>query len=490
MARSRRRFGLLFYVTAILALCVLGSIPFWQAGFEQASAWRLSRGLRDPVEAVRQSAAERLVQLGPAASPWVIQAMRDPDARVRLVACSIVVRTADDAADIPLHALLGAVADGDASVRLATVGQLEAFISRYGSPEEGKAREQALGAICTALRDASAPVRVAAGWALSNLGSKATSAVGELDEALNGVDKSLRVIAGEALLRIEPIASRPRVAAAMSLLLADQTIWLDHWRAVQILIRAQGEDATAEMLVPLLENRDRATSMQATHDLLLQCPHAKTLKPVLIKALASNDGFLRDEAALFLLKHEPGMAARIIDTLADQIVDPLDGGYVLWDLIAKMRKTSPGSITPLVPALAVRLARADKPEVRVNAIMALGEIGALAKPAVPVMLEASRSGDLSVAGRAVEALVKVDPQSALTRLSTLLDWMRPGQIPAVRLSAMAALRDLGPAAATAIPALIKASDEEDLTISAAAMEALSKIDPATGAALKLMPHSA
>ncbi len=45
--------------------------------------------------------------------------------------------------------------------------------------------------------------------------------------------------------------------------------------------------------------------------------------------------YLRDEAGLFLLKHEPRLAPRIIDTLADQIVDPLDGGHVSWDLIRR-----------------------------------------------------------------------------------------------------------------------------------------------------------
>jgi HEAT repeat protein len=145
---------------------------------------------------------------------------------------------------------------------------------------------------------------------------------------------------------------------------------------------------------------------------------------------------------------------------------------------------SPGAITPQVPELIKRLARVSQPESRVNAIMALGEIGPEAKPAVSAMLEGSRTADLKIAGRAVEALVKVDPQLAATRLSLLLDWMRPEQATSVRLRAKASFRDLGAAAATALPALLKVAGKEDLTISAAAIEAISKIDPATGAALK------
>ena len=43
---------------------------------------------------------------------------------------------------------------------------------------------------------------------------------------------------------------------------------------------------------------------------------------------------------------------------------------------------------------------------------------------------------------------------------------------------MAALRDLGPAATAAVPTLIKLADEDDLPIAAAAIEAISRIDPA------------
>jgi HEAT repeat protein len=134
-------------------------------------------------------------------------------------------------------------------------------------------------------------------------------------------------------------------------------------------------------------------------------------------------------------------------------------------------------------ALVDKLGRVDRAIVRVNAIRALGEIGPDAMPAVPALLDASKSGDLKIATRAVEALAKIDLRSAATRLPLLLDWMTAGQDSTIRLTAMASLRDLGPAAATAIPALLRVADEEDLAISAAAIEAISSIDPATGSAL-------
>ena len=123
MARARRRFGPLFCLTMILAVILLASLPFWEAGIQQFRAWQLSLRLHDPDEAVRRDAAEGLVQLGPAAAWWVVRALKDPDPRARVLACSVAGRTITDARE-PAEALLAAVHDPDASVRAAAVGQL------------------------------------------------------------------------------------------------------------------------------------------------------------------------------------------------------------------------------------------------------------------------------------------------------------------------------------------------------------------------------
>ena len=347
----------MFYVTALVGLVILVSVPFWQTALEQSTAWRLSRRLRDPDPAVRRTAAEGLAQLGPAASPWVIRAMRDPDAKVRLLACPLMVHTAPDIAEIPLRALKDACGDADPTVRVAAVEQLGVFMSRFALlPGASRARSGAIEEICRTLCDPSPQVRAAAGWTLFNLGPAAAPAVGALDQALDGDDKPLRVIAAEALMKIDAAATRLRVIAALSPMIGDQSMRLEHWRMVRLLVREQGEDKTAALLVPLITHHDRGTSMQAINDLVMHCPHAQILKPTFVGALTCTDGFLRDEAALFLLKHDPGLAQRALDTLAEQIVDPLDGGHVMEDLIAKMREASPDFIVPLVPAVAERLA--------------------------------------------------------------------------------------------------------------------------------------
>ena len=115
----------------------------------------------------------------------------------------------------------------------------------------------------------------------------------------------------------------------------------------------------------------------------------------MIEGLTSHDAFLRDTAAVYLLKHEPGMASKALDAIADQIVNPMDGGHLLWDLVKDVREASPGSLAPLANLLVERLSRTRKPDDRRNAILALGEIGPDARSAVPALLEESRSGDLA-----------------------------------------------------------------------------------------------
>ncbi len=78
------------------------------------------------------------------------------------------------------------------------------------------------------------------------------------------------------------------MVAAMSALLKDQSISLEHWTLVKILTSAKGEDATAAMLIPLLKHPDHTTALQAVNDLTAHCTQAKAFKSALIEALAND----------------------------------------------------------------------------------------------------------------------------------------------------------------------------------------------------------
>jgi HEAT repeats len=481
MKGSRKRFGPLFYVTSSVALLILASRPFWEAGEEQYRAWRLVGRLGDASEAIDRAATEGLVQLGPSATSWVLRAMRSRDPLVRRRACSILLRTTSERGEELLAALLVAARDSDPSVRSTAVGQLEAMVARYDASPDSSLRDRALEALGQLLGDQSPQVRSAVGWAFFRLGPSARPAVGDLDQALDGPDKPLRVAIARALLRVDPAGSRARVIAALAAILRDQSVRMEHYNLVATLVAAQGEDATAALLIPLIKDPDLATRIQALNDLTSHCRRAKALKPALVEALESGDGFSRTEAAIFFLQHEPEMSSRAIDSLADVMANP-DGFD--RDLIRRIRGASKPSLKPLASRLLELLIRPAKPGSRTNILIALGEIGPAAVAAVPALLELSKSNDLGIATRATESLVKIDPRTAETRLDSLVGWVSAGNAPAVRVSAIASLRDLGPAAVTAVPALLSAADEDDIVVSAAAIEAIGRIDPITAKSLK------
>jgi HEAT repeat protein len=497
MARSGRRFGPLFYLTLFGALLVVLSVPFLPTAIVQGRAWRLSRQLLDADPATRQEAAQSLVQLGPTATSWIIRAMDDDNPQVRLVACSALVRTDPDHPERTKDALLAACADGDALVREAAIGQLELLFHLRSEIPRSDVKERVLRALRAALADGSPQVRMAAAQTLISLGSAATSAVVDLERALDGPDLGLRVVAATSLLRIDPVHTRSRVIAAMRALRLDDSIpWQNQGpRVIQILTEQEGEDAVAAMLIPLLKHQEMTRRHQAITELIAHCPGSKALMATLDDCLKSDDGGVRCEAALYLLQHQPALASRALDTLVEQILEPLDGSYFPWDLIRRLKGDSftrmmhsqvgsPESLAPVTRAMIDTLKRTDKPGRRDNALLTLGEIGPEAISAVPALLEVAGSRDRKCALAAVQALVKIDSKSAQTEIPALVNWMVSREESAIRLGAMAALRDIGPPAAAAVPALLEAADEEDLSISAAAIEALARIEPATAAALK------
>ncbi len=484
MPHSRKRFGRLFYVTIASASVVTVAALVWQPVSVQLMAWRLTRQLRDPVGATRRGAADELVRLGPTSTYWVARAMRDPDSKVRVDACSILLQTTPDDPGAALAAVLAAAKDSDPAVRAAAVAQLEKFISRYGSRVAPSATDQAILGLCDLLDDESAPVRRAVLTSFFTIGPRAKAVVRELDKSLNDTDKSLRVAAAEAMLGIDPQATSDHLSIALAALISDQSLRMEHWRLVAALVRAQGADRTAVLLIKALKHWDFQTRMQALSDLLVHCPSAKGTRAAMIEILNGRDPMMCEQAAFYFLKSEPGMAARAIDALAKQIMSPQEGNYLAWDLVKRTKDASPGSLEPLASILLERLSRAPEPAVREFIITALGEIGPDAAEAAAVLLELSNEKDLDTAMRAVEVLAKIDPKSAATKLPALVEWMRPGHDSKVRLRAIAALRDMGSAATSALPALLGIADEEDLAISAGAIEAICRIDPVTGRTLK------
>jgi HEAT repeat protein len=274
----------------------------------------------------------------------------------------------------------------------------------------------------------------------------------------------------------------------MTGLLKDKSVRLEHYRLIHVLKSAIGEEATAAMLVPLLKDPDLEIRLAAAFDLTVHCPNARALRPAMLEALAGDDLTMREEAAFYFLSHDPGMSDRVLDLLADQTAKPGEGSYLAWDLVKRTREATPGLMKPFAARLAARLGArlgaSTQPNGPLFVMAALGEIGPEAAASVPALLNLSAAKDLDIATRAVAALVKIDPQTAAAKVDSLLEWVAPDHESPIRLSAMASLRDLGHYAAEALPTLLKLADEKDLAISAGAIQAISKIEPSTGRALK------
>ena len=360
MAQSRKRFGRLFYATCVIAIIVIVGGLFWQPAALKLKAWRLARQLRDPVGATRRGAADELVQLGPASTYWVARAMRDPDPKVRVDACSILLQTTPDDPGAALAALLAAAKDIDPAVRAAAVAQLEKFISRYGSTVAPSATDQAILSLCDMLDDESASVPPGGLTSFLMIGPRAKAILRKLDNSLNDTDKSLRVAAAEAMLRIDPQATSDHVSITLSALLGDESLRMEHWRLVAALVRAQGADRTAVQLIKILKDWKPQTRMQAISDLIMHCSSAKGTRAAMFEILSERDPRMRDplmceHAAFYFLKTEPGMAAFAIDALAKQIIFPGEGSYVAWDLVKQTRSASASSLKPLASILLDRL---------------------------------------------------------------------------------------------------------------------------------------
>jgi HEAT repeat protein len=476
MKRTHRRFGPLFYVTAGITLAVFISRPFWNTASEQWTAWRLSRQLLSTKAPERREAAEKLVQLGPAATSWVIRATRDRDPQVRELACSILLQTMPERPDEALAALLVAARDSDAAVRKSTVTELEHFMGRFGRSADPVVVDRAIRALAEALGDASPQVSLQAAMGLLAAGPKARPAIGALERALASPYRGLRVWAADALLSVDADSTRARVVAAMAPLLKELPMTLEHYKAVEILKRAQGADSTAAILIPLLKDADRQIRMTAIEDLTTHCSDAKALRPAMIEALRSADENMRLEAAVFFLAHEPDMTEQGIDALLEQLGNPTEGAHFGWTLVARLRLVSWSSVKPLTPKLVELIGRSGNRETQAFAIAALGEIRREALAGVPVLIELSNEQDLEIATRAVEALAKIDPRVAATKIPSLMEWMAPGHDLAVRLRAIGALCELGKAATAAMPALLELAGDEDRSISVRAVEAVSKIE--------------
>jgi len=120
-------------------------------------------------------------------------------------------------------------------------------------------------------------------------------------------------------------------------------------------------------------------------------------------------------------------------------------------------------------------------------VLAFRSIGPAASQAVPVLLNAAGSSDLTIRHNALAALGEIHAQPDL--VVPLLTKALRDQEPHIRSAAAMALRDFGAEAKPAVPALLELLKDGDSYVSTIAAESLEQIDPeaAANAGVKKRP---
>ncbi len=215
------------------------------------------------------------------AVPWVLAELRSPDSNIRMNA-AMVLEGIGCAEGGVVPALVAALSDGDEFVRTAAaraVAKLPEETEAFLPALIGLLKERTAGV--DPADDTSAMVRCVAAESLAQLGTKATSAIPALEEALRDPNVLVRVRAGAALWKMEKKAGK----------------------VLPVLIEAM-EDEDARCFVAA--------------ELGKIGPNAKGALPALREALGAECRLVQTASALAIVQIE-GVTAETIPLIAERL---------------------------------------------------------------------------------------------------------------------------------------------------------------------------
>jgi hypothetical protein len=283
--RRRVLFGPLLCGTLVVACLILLGLglwslwPMWRQSWEMRTYASELRG-RSPLFARR--AAEKLAQAGPVAVPWLTDAARDPDVRVR-------------------------------SLAFSTLG--------YTRPPSKAAVE----ALIAGLRDDDARARREAADALGRFGPDAVTAADALAMALEDGDLGVRLRSARALWQTGGNASEPAPPALLSLV-AQTTVISPPVRldAIEVIVKMGGETEARALasLISLTADDAADVRREAIECLERLGPRARGAIPALERALGDEDRVVRCLAALALSEIEGWEKGRARALLKGMVDDP------------------------------------------------------------------------------------------------------------------------------------------------------------------------
>jgi HEAT repeat protein/flagellar basal body rod protein FlgF len=388
---------------------------------------------------MRLDAALALGEIGreaSAATPALLKLLESDDWELREGVTGALLRIAPDS-----EVVTAAVVQTWSAAARSTVGP-----RRYRAVLTlGRLGAKAAGAIPLLTELLDDPTSGAA-RALGQIGETAAPAVPALAGALRRPEAHVRQQAADALGRIGP-AARPAIPALLEVM-KDRRPEV-RWRAAAAIGRiGANENGCIAALAAMLKDED---------------PQVRD----------------RVAEALGRIGRVAGQAEAQIEVAsrATRVMDRI------WPLYALAR----GSERPAAAVLSLaNLLVQDEDAACVVACRAVGMLGPLAKPAVPVLAELIGSTDRLVAQAAMEALGELGPtaEEAVPQLTVALT----DRNPLVRLRAATTLGQIGEGASPAVPALANALGDQSEQVVAACAAALGRIGPrAMEAAPALQP---
>ncbi len=440
----------------------------------------------EPNLVIRSNAASALVQLHPPSAqlvPLLLKLLKEPDNYARLSAAEAIAILHPD--DRELIATL-----------LVTLGEQEGFVNATLSKALASIGQPALATLIVALKDPNPRIRAGAALAIAQMclrnqpaappqfslqlgpslkPSRETCAatvpaIPTLIAALDDQDESVRRMAGYALSNIgAPALSALKAQRPQSTLYRAERMSLlrqlepaanqgDRWRsglqdadptvrcatAIAIAQNPQADDgakqAALQMLMPDLQSQDWHTRENTAYRLLSIPSIPPAVIPALVKQLLHNSG----------------------DTRSGQALNQLG--------------------TAAVPTLIAALQDAD-PKTRSQAASALGTMGVDAETALPALKQALQDPNAAVQIQAAYALASIDPDSRTAAALVLVQSLTNPTVRAQSLRLLSFVSTNTPLPEEAVPVLISALHDPKQSIRLSAIDTLGNLGAAAAPAV-------
>lgn len=412
MAHALKPFGSLLHVvlTAVVVFVIgLAIVKLGPIGLQRLELRSLSAKLHDPAPATRQTAADRLAKIGPQAVPILLEALRDKDPEVRMLACSALMKAQPEPA-VAIRAVVKLLKDDDPKVRRAAAWELGLANSAFGLEEEADETKETVDALRSVLGDQDRDVRIAAIEALASLGRKAASAGDELTEILRNRDPQLRIAAARTLLRINRDTRRAVVPVLLELLGDADPESTVSQKAFGTLREEEAEEQMVPRLLELSRSPETATRRRAVFYLGDIGPTAELAVYELLTLLSDSDAVVRFRAAEALAAIDPDATEPAIPVLQQSVINPELEFPLRSTAVALLADLDPGTEAKAVPSLIEGL-HAKERTTRAESILLLKQIGTAAKPALSALTEIWRNANDSNSLSAGEAIRQIDPMA-------------------------------------------------------------------------------